>query len=77
MKRIPAGFLLEGFQIEGTAKGMHSLAGRVHCGELSPLTVHISFITLERFFVFSVVRDNKKNKEVGSVHKYGTIVTRV
>jgi len=39
--------------------------------------VHISFITPERFFVFSVVRDNKKNKEVGSVHKYGTIVTRV
>jgi hypothetical protein len=27
-KRIPAGFLLEGFQIEGTAKGMHSLAVR-------------------------------------------------
>ncbi len=26
MKRIPAGILLEGFQIEGTAKGMHSLA---------------------------------------------------
>jgi hypothetical protein len=25
MKRIPAGILLEGFQIEGTAKGMHSL----------------------------------------------------
>ena len=26
MKRIPAGFLLEGFQIEGMAKGMNSLA---------------------------------------------------
>ena len=25
MKRIPAGFLLEGFQIEGMAKGMNSL----------------------------------------------------
>jgi hypothetical protein len=29
MKRIPAGFLLEGFQIEGMAKGMNSLAKMV------------------------------------------------
>ena len=29
MKRIPAGILLEGFQIEGTAKGMHSLGSHL------------------------------------------------
>ena len=32
MKRIPAGFLLEGFQIEGMAKGMNSLASEVPLG---------------------------------------------
>jgi hypothetical protein len=36
MKRIPAGFLLEGFQIEGMAKGMNSLAHKL--ASLLPVT---------------------------------------
>ena len=36
MKRIPAGFLLEGFQIEGMAKGMNSLTHKL--ASLLPVT---------------------------------------